>query len=149
DRPLRPLFPKDWRYDTQLVAIPLSIDHVHPYDILAINGASATVMISDIPFPAPVGAVRIGKVEGNFVINPRDEDLLTTVDGESEARSDLDLTVAGTEEAILMVEAGGKEGPEAGGLHAPEYPPAGGKKRAAVRREAGAEGGSARDATLL
>jgi polyribonucleotide nucleotidyltransferase len=113
DRPLRPLFPKDWRYDTQLVAIPLSIDHVHPYDILAINGASAAVMISDIPFPAPVGAVRIGKVEGNFVINPREEDLLTTVDGESEARSDLDLTVAGTEEAILMVEAGAKEVPEA------------------------------------
>ena len=70
DRPLRPLFPKDWRYDTQLVAIPLSIDHVHPYDILAMNGASAAVMISDIPFPTPVGAVRIGKVDGNFVVNP-------------------------------------------------------------------------------
>src|SRR5215831_2353256 len=90
DRPLRPLFPKDWRYDTQLVAIPLSIDHVHPYDILAINGASAAVMISDIPFPAPVGAVRIGKVEGNFVINP-DESLLSSLDSEEGERSDLDL----------------------------------------------------------
>ena len=51
DRPIRPLFPKEWRYDTQLVAIPLSIDHVHPYDILAMNGASTALMISDIPLP--------------------------------------------------------------------------------------------------
>jgi polyribonucleotide nucleotidyltransferase len=109
DRPLRPLFPKDWRYDTQLVAMPLSIDHVHPYDILAMNGASAAVMISDIPFPTPVGAVRIGKVEGNFVVNPREEELLSAAD----PRSDLDLVVAGTEEAILMVEAGANEIPEA------------------------------------
>src|SRR6266850_6613440 len=78
DRPLRPLFPRDWRYDTQLVAIPLSVDHVHPYDILAMNGASAAVMLSDIPFPTPVGAVRIGKVDGNFVVNPKEEDLITT-----------------------------------------------------------------------
>ena len=135
DRPLRPLFPKDWRYDTQLVAIPLSIDHVHPYDILAINGASAAVMISDIPFPAPVGAVRIGKVEGNFVINPREEDLLTTVDGESEARSDLDLPVARTEEAILMVEAGAKEVPEAEILDALDIAHAEIKRLCALQRE--------------
>src|SRR3954451_22442142 len=105
DRPIRPLFPKGWRNETQLVAIPISIDHVHPYDILAMNGASTALMLSDIPVPVPVGAVRIGKVEGNFVINPREEDLLET--------SDLDLIVAGTEEAILMVEAGAKEIPEA------------------------------------
>src|SRR4051812_3503457 len=97
DRPIRPLFPKGWRYETQIVAIPVSVDHVHPYDILAMNGASAALMLSDIPVPVPVGAVRIGKVEGNFVINPREEDLI--------ADSDLDLIVAGTEEAILMVEA--------------------------------------------
>src|SRR2546425_4256184 len=93
DRPLRPLFPKDWRYDTQLVAIPLSIDHVHPYDILAMNGASAAVMISNIPFPTPVGAVRIGKVDGNFVVNPKEEDLITDFGGvgdTAESRSDLD-----------------------------------------------------------
>src|SRR5438105_12102470 len=72
DRQLRPLFPKDWRYDTQLVAIPLSVDHEHPYDILAMNGASAAVIISDIPFPIPVGAVRVGKVDGNFAVNPDD-----------------------------------------------------------------------------
>jgi polyribonucleotide nucleotidyltransferase len=106
DRPLRPLFPKGWRKETQLVSMPLSIDHVHPYDILAMNGASAALMVSDIPFPTPVGAVRIGKIDGSFVINP-DEDAL------AEGRSDLDLVVAGTEEAILMVEAGANEVPEA------------------------------------
>jgi polyribonucleotide nucleotidyltransferase len=105
DRPIRPLFPKGWRYETQLVAIPLSVDHVHPYDILAMNGASAALMISDIPLPQPVGAVRIGKVDGNFVVNPREEDLL--------GASDLDLIVAGTADAILMVEAGAREIPEA------------------------------------
>jgi polyribonucleotide nucleotidyltransferase len=105
DRPIRPLFPKGWRYETQLVAIPLSVDHEHPYDILGMNGASAALMLSSIPFPTPVGAVRIGKVDGNFVVNPNEEDLLGT--------TDLDLIVAGTEEAILMVEAGANEIPEA------------------------------------
>ena len=71
DRPLRPLFPKGWHRETQLVSIPLSIDHVVPYDILAMNGASAALMVSNIPFPEPVGAVRIGKIDGNFVVNPR------------------------------------------------------------------------------
>src|SRR5688572_31942189 len=66
DRPLRPLFPKGWRRETQLVGLPLSIDHDNPYDILAMNALSAALMISDIPFPEPVGAVRIGKIEGNF-----------------------------------------------------------------------------------
>src|SRR5438445_10594821 len=105
DRPLRPLFPKGWRFETQLVSIPLSVDHVHPYDILAMNGASAALMVSNIPLPTPVGAVRIGKVDGNFVINPEEPDLLED--------ADLDLVVAGTEEAILMVEAGANEIPEA------------------------------------
>src|ERR1700750_2793931 len=105
DRPIRPLFPKGWRYETQLVAMPVSVDHVNPYDILAMNGASAALMISQIPFPTPVGAVRIGKIDGNFVINPNEEDLLEN--------SDLALIVAGTDEAILMVEAGCNEVPEA------------------------------------
>src|SRR3954471_3877599 len=96
DRPIRPLFPKGWNRETQLVAIPMSIDHIHPYDILAMNGASAALQISHIPFPTPVGAVRIGKVDGNFIINPQEGDLLEG--------SDLDLVVAGTEDAILMVE---------------------------------------------
>jgi len=105
DRPLRPLFPKGWHRETQLVSIPMSVDHVHPYDILAMNGASAALMVSDIPFPVPVGAVRIGQdADGGFVVNPDEEWLLETP---------LDLVVAGTEEAILMVEAGANEITEA------------------------------------
>ena len=138
DRPLRPLFPKDWRYDTQLVAIPLSIDHIHPYDILAMNGASAAVMLSDIPFPTPVGAVRIGKVDGNFVVNPNEEDLLA--DG-AEGRSELDLIVAGTEDAILMVEAGANEIPEAEILDALDIAHAEIKKLCALQRELAAKVG--------
>jgi polyribonucleotide nucleotidyltransferase len=105
DRPLRPLFPKGWTRETQLVAIPMSVDHEHPYDILAMNGTSAALMISDIPFPMPVGAVRISQdEEGGFVVNPDEESLL---------ESPLDLIVAGSEEAILMVEAGANEVSEA------------------------------------
>ena len=143
DRPLRPLFPKDWRFDTQLVAIPLSIDHVHPYDILAMNGASTAVMISDIPFPTPVGAVRIGKVDGNFVVNPSEEDLLPDSD---EGRSDLDLIVAGTEEAILMVEAGAKEIPEAEILDALDIAHAEIKKLCGLQRELAAKVGKEKKA---
>jgi polyribonucleotide nucleotidyltransferase len=127
DRPLRPLFPKGWRRETQLVSIPLSIDHIHPYDILAMNGASAALMISDIPFPTPVGAVRIGKVDGNFVVNPQEEDLLEA--------SDLDLVVAGTDEAILMVEAGANEVPEAEILDALDIAHGEIKKLCALQRE--------------
>jgi polyribonucleotide nucleotidyltransferase len=131
DRPIRPLFPKEWRYDTQLVAIPLSIDHVHPYDILAMNGASTALMISDIPLPTPVGAVRIGKIDGNFVVNPQEADLLPDADNPS----DLDLIVAGTEEAILMVEAGANEIPEAEILDALDIAHAEIKKLCALQRE--------------
>jgi polyribonucleotide nucleotidyltransferase len=137
DRPIRPLFPKDWRYDTQLVAIPLSIDHVHPYDILAMNGASAALMISDIPLPTPVGAVRIGKIDGNFVVNPPEADMLA----DAENSSDLDLVVAGTEEAILMVEAGANEIPEAEILDALDIAHAAIKKLCALQRELAAKAG--------
>jgi polyribonucleotide nucleotidyltransferase len=133
DRPIRPLFPKSWRYETQLVAIPLSVDHVHPYDILAMNGASAALMISDIPLPTPVGAVRIGKIDGNFVVNPREEDLLGT--------SELELTVAGTEDAILMVEAGAREIPEAEILDALDIAHSEIKKLCALQRELAAKVG--------
>jgi polyribonucleotide nucleotidyltransferase len=97
DRPLRPLFPKGWHRETQLVSQPMSVDHVHPYDILAMNGASAALAISEIPVAEHVGAVRIGKLHGDFVVNPEEEML---------EELDLDLIVSGTEEAILMVEAG-------------------------------------------
>jgi polyribonucleotide nucleotidyltransferase len=152
DRPIRPLFPKDWRYDTQLVAIPLSIDHVHPYDILAMNGASAALMISDIPLPTPVGAVRIGKIDGNFVVNPSEEDLTTASGGgggagsDHENSSDLDLIVAGTEEAILMVEAGANEIPEAEILDALDIAHAEIKKLCALQRDLAAKVGKVKKA---
>src|SRR5438270_7872382 len=142
DRPIRPLFPKGWHFETQLVSIPLSIDHEHPYDILAMNGASAALMLSDVPLPTPVGAVRIGKIEGNFVVNPNEEDLTTSFgggtpgeEGEEEGRSDLDLVVAGTEEAILMIEAGANEIPEAEILDALDIAHAEIKKLCALQRE--------------
>jgi polyribonucleotide nucleotidyltransferase len=137
DRPIRPLFPKDWRYDTQLVAIPLSIDHVHPYDILAMNGASAALMLSDIPLPTPVGAVRIGKIDGNFVVNPPEADMLA----DAEDSSDLDLIVAGTDDAILMVEAGANEIPEAEILDALDIAHAAIKKLCALQRDLAAKAG--------
>ena len=127
DRPIRPLFPKGWRFETQLVALPISVDHVNPYDILAMNGASAALMISNIPFPTPVGAVRIGKVDGNFVVNPSEEDLVDN--------TDLDLIVAGTDEAILMVEAGASEIPEAEILDALDIAHGEIKKLCALQRE--------------
>src|ERR1044071_3754067 len=127
DRPIRPLFPKGWHFETQLVSVPLSIDHVHPYDILAMNGASAALMISEVPLPTPVGAVRIGKIDGNFVVNPDEEDLLEN--------TDLDLIVSGSEDAILMVEAGANEGPEAEILDALDIAHSAIKKICAAQRE--------------
>jgi polyribonucleotide nucleotidyltransferase len=126
DRPLRPLFPKGWRRETQLVGMPLSIDHDAPYDILAMNGASAALMVSDVPFPEPVGAVRIGKIEGNFVVNPTEEQML---------EADMDLVVSGTEAALLMVEAGANEVPEAEILDALDIAHSAIKKLVAVQHE--------------
>jgi polyribonucleotide nucleotidyltransferase len=97
DRPLRPLFPKGWHYETQIVCQPLSVEYEHSYDILAMNGASAAVAVSQIPVPTPVGAVRIGKLDGDFVLNPAEE----TADD-----LEMDLIVSGSSEAILMVECG-------------------------------------------
>ncbi len=97
DRPLRPLFPEGWHYETQIVCQPLSVDYDHPYDILAMNGASAAVAVSPIPVPTHVGAVRIGKLHGDFVINPPEEQY---------EELEMDLVVSGSEDAILMVECG-------------------------------------------
>jgi polyribonucleotide nucleotidyltransferase len=127
DRPIRPLFPKGWRYETQLVALPISVDHVNPYDVLAMNGASAALMVSNVPLPTPVGAVRIGKIDGNFVINPPEEQLVD--------ETELDLIVAGTDEAILMVEAGANEIPEAEILDALDIAHEAIKKLCAAQRE--------------
>jgi polyribonucleotide nucleotidyltransferase len=100
DRPLRPLFPKDYRNDVQIIATALSSDSQNYLDIPAIIGASTALMISDIPFEGPVGACRVGLVEDEFVINPTAEQM---------EQSALDLRMAGTEDAILMVEAGASE----------------------------------------
>jgi len=103
DRPLRPLFPKGMRNEVQVMMFSLSADNDNPLDILAINAASAAVMISDIPWNGPVGAVRVGRVNGQFIINPTFGEM---------AVSDLDLRLAGTRDAILMVECGAREVPE-------------------------------------
>jgi len=100
DRPIRPLWPKGYRNETQIVSTIISTDQVNAFDVLSINGASAALMISDLPFAGPVGAVRIGMMDDEFIINP------TLQEAEE---SDLDLLVAGTAEAISMVEAGARE----------------------------------------
>jgi len=100
DRPLRPLFPKDLRNDVQVILYSFSTDGENPIDILAVNAASAALMISDIPWGGPVGAVRVGLIEDEFVLNPTFADM---------EYSDLDLRLAGTRDAILMVECGAKE----------------------------------------
>ncbi|MEJ5301308.1 MAG: polyribonucleotide nucleotidyltransferase [Thermodesulforhabdaceae bacterium] len=103
DRPIRPLFPKGYSHDIQIIATVLSVDQENEPDVLAITGASAALHISDIPFLGPIGAVRIGRVDGNFVINPSIEQL---------SKSDINLVVAGTKEAIVMVEGGAHYVPE-------------------------------------
>lgn len=100
DRPLRPLFPKDMRNDVQVILYSFSVDGENPIDILAINAASCALMISDIPFAGPVGAVRIAQINGQFIANPTFEEI---------EKSDLDLRIAGTRDAILMVECGASE----------------------------------------
>lgn len=112
DRPLRPLFNQEMRNEVQVILFTLSADEIHPLDILAINAASAALMISDIPWGGPVGAVRIGKVNGEFIVNPT----FAQIDV-----SDLDLRIAGTKDAILMVEAGANELPESEMLKALEF----------------------------
>jgi polyribonucleotide nucleotidyltransferase len=100
DRPIRPLWPKGFRNEVQIIATVMSVDMVNAYDILCINGASAALAISDLPFLGPVGAVRIGLIGDDFIINPTLQEI---------EESDLDLIVAGTADAISMVEAGARE----------------------------------------
>jgi len=103
DRPLRPVFDKNLRNEVQVIATILSVDKVHPYDVMVMNGASCALYISDIPFYEPIGAVRIGNVDGEWVINPSYEELKKSI---------IDIVVAGTQTAILMVEAKGREASE-------------------------------------
>lgn len=103
DRPIRPLFPKGYRNDVHIVATVMSVDQDNPPEVTAIIGASIALCVSDIPFTTPLGAVIIGLVDGEFVVNP-------TV--EQAQRSAMHLAVAGTKDAIMMVEAGADEVPE-------------------------------------
>lgn len=112
DRPIRPLFAKDMRNDVQVILYAISADLENPQDILAVNAASAALMVSDIPWGGPVGAVRIGWIDGQFIVNPTFDEM---------ERSSLDLRMAGTRDAILMVECGASELPEEVVLKALEY----------------------------
>src|SRR5712691_9229521 len=112
DRPLRPLFPQGYFYDTQIISILLSADGQNDPDMLAINGASAALCVSDIPFVGPIGAVRVGRVNGQFVANP------THTERE---QSDLDLVYVGTENDIIMIEGAANEIPEPDFVKALEF----------------------------
>src|SRR6188768_1844040 len=100
DRPLRPSFQQGYRSETQIIALVLSADGENDPDVLAINAASSALVVSEIPFLNPIGAVRVGFVDGQIVINPTNS---------QRDLSDLDLIVAGTNDAIVMVEAGARE----------------------------------------
>src|SRR6185295_8896015 len=100
DRPIRPLFPAGWRNETQVIALVLSADSENDTDVLAITGASAALAVSSIPFTRAIAGVRVGHVDGEFLINPSFE---------QRKRSRLDLIVAGSKDGIVMVEAGAKE----------------------------------------
>ncbi|MBM3820301.1 MAG: polyribonucleotide nucleotidyltransferase [Acidimicrobiia bacterium] len=100
DRPVRPLFPDGWRFETQIIAMLLSADTENDGDVLAITGASAALALSDIPFQKTIAGVRVGLVNGSYVINPTHEE---------RKQSALDLIVAGSNDGIVMVEAGAKE----------------------------------------
>src|ERR1700712_4231451 len=112
DRPIRPLFPEAFRNETQVVAFVYSADKENDPDVLGINGASCALALSDIPFHGPVGAVRVGLIEGNFVVNP------TYME---RAASTLNIMVVGTADGIVMVESGSKECSEENVVDAIEF----------------------------
>src|SRR5947199_280548 len=112
DRPLRPLFPQGYFYDTQVISLLLSADGENDPDMLALNGASAALCVSDIPFAGPIGAVRVGRVNGQFVANP------THTERE---QSDLDLVYVGTENDVIMIEGAANEVPEPDFVKALEF----------------------------
>ena len=109
DRPLRPLFPKGYLFDTQIVALLMSADGDNDSDILAMNGASAALCVSDIPFAGPIGAVRIGRVNGQFIVNPTHA---------QREKSDLDLVYVGNKTDVIMIEGAANELPEADFINA-------------------------------
>jgi polyribonucleotide nucleotidyltransferase len=112
DRPLRPLFPKGYFYDTQVISVLLSADGENDPDILSINGASAALCVSDIPFAGPIGAVRVGRINGEFVVNPTHS---------QRQLSNLDLVYVGTSEDIVMIEGAADQMPEEEFIKAIEF----------------------------
>ncbi|MBI3495608.1 polyribonucleotide nucleotidyltransferase, partial [Candidatus Berkelbacteria bacterium] len=102
DRPIRPLFPKEFRNDVQVIITVLSYDSEHQPDIIAINAASAALMLSGAPFAGPVGAARVGLIDGALVVNPSDSQM---------EKSSLNIVVAGTADKVMMLEAGASEVP--------------------------------------
>src|ERR1700739_4845144 len=112
DRPLRRLFPQGYFYDTQVISILLSADGQNDPDMLAINGASAALCVSDIPFAGPIGAVRVGRVNGQFVANPTHDE---------RTQSDLDLVYVGNENDVVLIEGSANELPEAEFVKALEF----------------------------
>lgn len=112
DRPLRPLFPQGYFYDTQIISILLSADGENDPDILSINGASAALCVSDIPFNGPVGAVRVGRINGEFVVNPTHTE---------RDQSDLDLVYVATENDVIMIEGAANQLPEEEFVRALEF----------------------------
>src|SRR5438874_5153851 len=100
DRPIRPLFPSGWKYESQIIALVLSADTENDTDVLALTGASAALALSEIPFTKTIAGVRIGLVDGKYIGNPTFE---------QRKQSQLDLVVAGSKDGIVMVEAGAKE----------------------------------------
>ncbi|MFZ4765902.1 MAG: polyribonucleotide nucleotidyltransferase, partial [Roseimicrobium sp.] len=103
DRPLRPLFPKGYYYDTQVITLLMSADGENDSDILSINGASAALCVSDIPFAGPIGAVRVGRINGQFIVNPTHT---------QRGKSDLDLVYVGNKTDVIMIEGAANELPE-------------------------------------
>jgi polyribonucleotide nucleotidyltransferase len=139
DRPLRPLFPKGWYSETQVIAMVISADQSGSSDILGIIAASAALAVSNIPFNGPVGAVRVGRRDGQFLINPD----LTSLEG-----CDLNLVVAGTADAVMMVEGGAEGLPEDVMIAAIEYAHQEIKRVVEVIRRLGSANGKSKRAVI-
>ncbi len=140
DRPLRPLFPKGYLYDTQIIGTLLSADGEIDPDILFINGASAALAVSDIPFGGPIGAVRVGRVNGQLVVNPTHGQM---------ASSDLDLVYAGTETEVIMIEGEAGELPEQEFVAALRFAQEHVARLVAAQRELAAKAGKAKREAVL
>jgi polyribonucleotide nucleotidyltransferase len=141
DRPLRPLFPQGYFYDTQVISILLSADGQNDPDMLAINGASAALCVSDIPFAGPIGAVRVGRVNGQFIANPTHDE---------RTQSDLDLVYVGTENDVIMIEGAGNEIPEVDFVKSLEFAHGHAREMIRIQKELAAQvGKTKREMPLL